>query len=272
MELPVSGGPTATSARRPSNTPGARAVNAAPGSKGADGAAGPGSAAEAMDTSSETDSAGGGVNGGQGVCGEFEVVLKRESGEGGALGLSLAGGAQTAIRAVVVHELFGPGAAARDGRLKHGDHILEVDARLMFLLCLQRHSVCAERTSHTYRIDAHSHAQINGQDMRQASREDAVGALRLAGGEVRIRVLRPERPLDRTMSEEQEDYFDVFTVELQKKKAKGLGLSIVGRQLPGTSHVLVALHFLVLLLSSPFHSIPHVRLRCVVQSAVNSAM
>lgn len=140
MELPVSGGPTASSARRPSNTPGARAISAAPGSKGADGVAGSGSAAEAMDTSSETGSAGGGVNGGQGVCGEFEVVLKRESGEGGALGLSLAGGAQTAIRAVVVHELFGPGAAARDGRLKHGDHILEVDARLMFLLCLQRHS------------------------------------------------------------------------------------------------------------------------------------
>ena len=89
-------------------------------------AARPASAAEAMDTGSETGSAGGGANGGQGGGGEFDVVLKRESGEGGALGLSLAGGAQTSIRAVVVHELFGPGAAARDGRLKHGDHILEV--------------------------------------------------------------------------------------------------------------------------------------------------
>ena len=89
-------------------------------------AARPASEAEAMDTGSETGSAGGGANGGQGGGGEFDVVLKRESGEGGALGLSLAGGAQTSIRAVVVHELFGPGAAARDGRLKHGDHILEV--------------------------------------------------------------------------------------------------------------------------------------------------
>ena len=72
--------------------------------------------------------------------------------------------------------------------------------------------------------------------MRQATREDAVAALRAAGGEVRMRVLRPDRPLDRTLSEEQEDYFDVFTVELVKKKSKGLGLSIVGRQLNG-SHI-----------------------------------
>ena len=74
--------------------------------------------------------------------------------------------------------------------------------------------------------------------MRHASREEAVAVLRAAGGEVRMRVLRPDRPLDRTLSEEQEDYFDVFTVELVKKKSKGLGLSIVGRQLPG-SRVLV---------------------------------
>lgn len=81
--------------------------------------------------------------------------------------------------------------------------------------------------------------------MRQASREEAVAALRAASGEVRLRVLRPERPLDRTMSEEQEDYFDVFSVELLKKKSKGLGLSIVGRQLPGTEHAHANAHFLL---------------------------
>lgn len=96
-------------------------------------AASSGSGPEAMDTSSETGSAGGGASGGAGGSGEFDVVLKRENGEGGALGLSLAGGALTAIRALVVHELFGPGAAARDGRLKHGDHILEVGASVFSL-------------------------------------------------------------------------------------------------------------------------------------------
>ncbi|KPP76352.1 hypothetical protein Z043_104313, partial [Scleropages formosus] len=92
--------------------------------------------------------------------------------------------------AIVIHEVYEEGAAARDGRLWAGDQILEV----------------------------------NGVDLRGAVHEDAIAALRQTPAKVRLMVLRDESQY------RDEENLDAFRVELQKKAGRGLGLSIVGKR------------------------------------------
>ncbi|XP_029905151.1 LOW QUALITY PROTEIN: multiple PDZ domain protein-like [Myripristis murdjan] len=118
-----------------------------------------------------------------------ETVLEICKGRSG-LGLSIVGGRDTQLDAIVIHEVYEEGAAARDGRLWAGDQILEV----------------------------------NGVDLRGAAHEDAIAALRQTPAKVRLTVLRDEAQY------RDEENLDVFQVELQKKSGRGLGLSIVGKR------------------------------------------
>ncbi|XP_056132002.1 inaD-like protein [Lampris incognitus] len=118
-----------------------------------------------------------------------ETVIEISKGRSG-LGLSIVGGRDTQLDAIVIHEVYEEGAAARDGRLWAGDQILEV----------------------------------NGVDLRGAAHEDAICALRQTPAKVRLTVLRDEAQY------RDEENLDVFKVELQKKSGRGLGLSIVGKR------------------------------------------
>ncbi|RVE74143.1 hypothetical protein OJAV_G00038390 [Oryzias javanicus] len=118
-----------------------------------------------------------------------ETVLEICKGRSG-LGLSIVGGRDTQLDAIVIHEVYEEGAAARDGRLWAGDQILEV----------------------------------NGVDLRGASHEEAIAALRQTPAKVRLTVLRDEAQY------RDEENLDVFKVELQKRSGRGLGLSIVGKR------------------------------------------
>uniref|UniRef100_A0A669D7E8 PATJ crumbs cell polarity complex component n=1 Tax=Oreochromis niloticus TaxID=8128 RepID=A0A669D7E8_ORENI len=118
-----------------------------------------------------------------------ETLLEISKGRSG-LGLSIVGGRDTQLDAIVIHEVYEEGAAARDGRLWAGDQILEV----------------------------------NGVDLRGASHEEAIAALRHTPAKVRLTVLRDEAQY------RDEENLDVFKVELQKKSGRGLGLSIVGKR------------------------------------------
>uniref|UniRef100_W5LF57 PATJ crumbs cell polarity complex component n=1 Tax=Astyanax mexicanus TaxID=7994 RepID=W5LF57_ASTMX len=118
-----------------------------------------------------------------------ETVIEISKGRSG-LGLSIVGGKDTQLDAIVIHEVYEEGAAARDGRLWAGDQILEV----------------------------------NGVDLRSVAHEDAIAALRQTPAKVRLTVLRDEAQY------RDEENLDVFTVELQKKSGRGLGLSIVGKR------------------------------------------
>ncbi|KAL1023163.1 hypothetical protein UPYG_G00037170 [Umbra pygmaea] len=118
-----------------------------------------------------------------------EVVIEIAKGRSG-LGLSIVGGKDTQLDAIVIHEVYEEGAAARDGRLWAGDQILEV----------------------------------NGVDLRSAAHEDAIAALRQTPAKVCLKVLRDEAQY------RDEENLDVFPVELQKKAGRGLGLSIVGKR------------------------------------------
>ncbi|XP_069594265.1 inaD-like protein isoform X1 [Ranitomeya imitator] len=118
-----------------------------------------------------------------------EMTIEISKGHSG-LGLSIVGGKDTPLEAVVIHEVYEEGAAARDGRLWAGDQILEV----------------------------------NGMDLRNASHEDAITALRQTPQKVQLVVYRDEAQY------RDEENLDIFHVELHKKTGRGLGLSIVGKR------------------------------------------
>ncbi|XP_028345133.1 inaD-like protein isoform X8 [Physeter macrocephalus] len=118
-----------------------------------------------------------------------EMSIEISKGRSG-LGLSIVGGKDTPLDAIVIHEVYEEGAAARDGRLWAGDQILEV----------------------------------NGIDLRSASHEEAITALRQTPQKVRLVVYRDEAHY------RDEENLEIFPVDLQKKAGRGLGLSIVGKR------------------------------------------
>uniref|UniRef100_A0A673VFR7 PATJ crumbs cell polarity complex component n=1 Tax=Suricata suricatta TaxID=37032 RepID=A0A673VFR7_SURSU len=118
-----------------------------------------------------------------------EMIIEISKGRSG-LGLSIVGGRDTPLDAIVIHEVYEEGAAARDGRLWAGDQILEV----------------------------------NGIDLRSASHEEAITALRQTPQKVRLVVYRDEAHY------RDEENLEIFPVDLQKKAGRGLGLSIVGKR------------------------------------------
>uniref|UniRef100_A0A8C5RT16 PDZ domain-containing protein n=1 Tax=Laticauda laticaudata TaxID=8630 RepID=A0A8C5RT16_LATLA len=118
-----------------------------------------------------------------------EMIIEIFKGRSG-LGLSIVGGKDTPLDAIVIHEVYEEGAAARDGRLWAGDQILEV----------------------------------NGIDLRNASHEDAITALRQTPPKVQLVVYRDEAHY------KDEENFEIFLVDLQRKMGRGLGLSIVGKR------------------------------------------
>lgn len=100
------------------------------------------------------------------------------------------GGADTLLGAIIVHEVYEEGAAARDGRLWAGDQILEV----------------------------------NYEDLKDATHDYAIQVLRQTPSTVQIKVFRDDSQV------KEEDIYDIFSVELTKKPGRGLGLSIVGKR------------------------------------------
>lgn len=66
--------------------------------------------------------------------------------------------------------------------------------------------------------------QVNGVNLRGASHQEAIAALRQTPARVQLVVLRDE------CQYRDEENLDVFKVELQKKSGRGLGLSIVGKR------------------------------------------
>uniref|UniRef100_A0A8C5X9B1 PDZ domain-containing protein n=1 Tax=Malurus cyaneus samueli TaxID=2593467 RepID=A0A8C5X9B1_9PASS len=118
-----------------------------------------------------------------------EMTIEISKGRSG-LGLSIVGGKDTPLDAIVIHEVYEEGAAARDGRLWAGDQILEV----------------------------------NGVDLRSASHEEAITALRQTPQKVQLVVYRNEAHY------KDEENLEVFTVDIQKKTGRGLGLSIAGKR------------------------------------------
>ncbi|XP_029288951.1 multiple PDZ domain protein isoform X2 [Cottoperca gobio] len=105
------------------------------------------------------------------------------------LGLSIVGGCDTLLGAVIIHEVNDGGAAQIDGRLQAGDQILEV----------------------------------NGMNLRQATHDEAIGVLRLTTQRVSLCVFRHQEAYS------EEDLWDVFSLELRPQPGEGLGFTTVGK-------------------------------------------
>lgn len=118
-----------------------------------------------------------------------ETTIEISKGRTG-LGLSIVGGSDTLLGAIIIHEVYEEGAACKDGRLWAGDQILEV----------------------------------NGIDLRKATHDEAINVLRQTPQRVRLTLYRDETPC------KEDDVYDTLAIELQKKPGKGLGLSIVGKR------------------------------------------
>ncbi|ESP05488.1 hypothetical protein LOTGIDRAFT_228054 [Lottia gigantea] len=118
-----------------------------------------------------------------------ETYIEIEKGRTG-LGLSIVGGSDTLLGAIIIHEVYDDGAAARDARLWAGDQVLEV----------------------------------NKVDLRDATHDHAIQVLRQTPPRVGMIVYRDDNQV------REEDIYDVFSVELMKRPGKGLGLSIVGKK------------------------------------------
>ncbi|XP_069553515.1 multiple PDZ domain protein [Brachyistius frenatus] len=112
-------------------------------------------------------------------------ICKRNVG----LGLSIVGGCDTLLGAVIIHEVNDGGAAQRDGRLQAGDQIIEV----------------------------------NGIDLRQATHDEAIAVLRLTTQRVRLCIFRHQEAY------REEDLWDVFSLELRPRLGEGLGFTTVGK-------------------------------------------
>ncbi|XP_047738798.1 LOW QUALITY PROTEIN: multiple PDZ domain protein-like [Hyalella azteca] len=108
------------------------------------------------------------------------------------LGLSIVGGSDTLLGAILIHEVYPDGAAAQDGRLRPGDQILEV----------------------------------SGQNFRAITHQRALSVLRQTPAKVQMVVYREEG----AGGAREEELYEVISVHLTKKQGKGLGLSIVGRK------------------------------------------
>ena len=87
---------------------------------------------------------------------------------------------------IIIHDIYDGCAAQCDGRLLVGDQILEV----------------------------------NSIDLRTATHDEAIQALRQAANVVRILVLRGKLLTEMT---NEQDKFDIITIDLMKKSGKGLG-------------------------------------------------
>ncbi|CAF4646124.1 unnamed protein product [Rotaria sp. Silwood1] len=117
-----------------------------------------------------------------------ETLIEIDRGQSG-LGLSVVGGSDTQLSAIIIHDIYEGCAAQRDGRLLVGDQILEV----------------------------------NSIDLRSATHEVAIQALRQTTSIIRMVIFRGEMV-------NEENKFDIITVDFIKKSGKGLGFSIIGRR------------------------------------------
>jgi hypothetical protein len=155
-----------------------------------------------------------------------ETLIEIERGKMG-LGLSIVGGSDTQLPGIIIHDIYQNGAAFRDKRLAIGDQIL----------------------------------RVNNVDLSSATHEQALTALRQTSDFVRLLIHRGFLPheanlisqsgfginpkvLSSPSSEGQsgnnssygfgytndEKFLNVINIELNKKFAKGLGFSIIGRR------------------------------------------
>ncbi len=128
------------------------------------------------------------------------TVIEIERGKLG-LGLAIVGGIDTHIPSILIHDIYENGAAAKDKRLRIGDQLLN----------------------------------CNDYDLKSLKHDEALTILRRQATDyIQLTVYRRSNTLidENTIvdHDNDDDKYDIITIDLFKRFGKGLGLSIVGRR------------------------------------------
>ncbi|CAH8574628.1 unnamed protein product [Schistosoma turkestanicum] len=144
-----------------------------------------------------------------GIETEISIVINNSCG----LGIGCIGGCETALNIPVIHEIYPNGAAAKDGRLRPGDRISNVNQTSLvgmpFLEAMNKLQM----------------AYINKSSMIKLDSDDENENISLSNQEqcyLNLTIFRP--------TEQSQKWFDQeVVIELLKKSGKGLGICIADR-------------------------------------------
>ncbi|GAA50358.1 multiple PDZ domain protein [Clonorchis sinensis] len=145
-----------------------------------------------------------------------EVQIELEASSNLALGMGCVGGSETSLNLLIIHEIYPNGMALKDGRLRPGDQVLQVNSIHLIGMPF------GEAVRNIYKaykeaIPAPENSDGNG----QASNPEVSRFL--------LSVFRPEEVNTKWHDHE-------VTVELIKKAGKGLGLCVADRYPPDPSY------------------------------------
>ncbi|TGZ59374.1 hypothetical protein CRM22_009123 [Opisthorchis felineus] len=144
-----------------------------------------------------------------------EVQIELEASSNLALGMGCIGGSETSLNLLIIHEIYPNGMALKDGRLRPGDQVLQVNSIHLIGMPF------GEAMRNIYKAYKEAiPAQVNSDGNGQVSNPEVSRFL--------LSVFRPEEVNTKWHDHE-------LTVELVKKAGKGLGLCVADRYPPGPS-------------------------------------
>uniref|UniRef100_A0A8C3PJC5 PATJ crumbs cell polarity complex component n=1 Tax=Calidris pygmaea TaxID=425635 RepID=A0A8C3PJC5_9CHAR len=167
--------------------------------------------------------------------GELHIIELEKDKNG--LGLSLAGNKDRSRMSIFVVGINPDGPAGRDGRMHIGDELLEINNQILYGRSHQNASAIIKTAPSKVKLPVTLHFYlfqlivggkdtplVNGIDLRNASHEEAITALRQTPQKVQLVVYRDEAHY------KDEENLEIFYVDIQKKTGRGLGLSIAGKR------------------------------------------
>jgi C-terminal processing protease CtpA/Prc len=150
-----------------------------------------------------------------------ETLIEIERGKLG-LGLSIVGGSDTQLPGIIVHDIYQNGAAYRDARLSIGDQILKVNSVDLINATHDQALNALRQTSDYVKLLIHRGYQNLKTPNSTKSPE--------FGMPIELSATSGYNILNVNKQYQDENFLNILNIDLNKKFAKGLGFSIIGRR------------------------------------------
>jgi C-terminal processing protease CtpA/Prc len=164
-----------------------------------------------------------------------ETLIEIERGKLG-LGLSIVGGFDTQLPGIIIHDIYQNGAAFLDKRLTIGDQILKVNNIDLTNATHEQALNALRQTSDSVRLLIHRGFINTNQSIIPPTSTDTCSVntfgVRLKSNNEDINI---NKYLDGVSNYEDEKLLNILSIDLNKKFAKGLGFSIIGRRTGGST-------------------------------------
>jgi len=164
-----------------------------------------------------------------------ETLIEIERGKLG-LGLSIVGGFDTQLPGIIIHDIYQNGAAFLDKRLTIGDQILKVNNIDLTNATHEQALNALRQTSDSVRLLIHRGFINTNQSIIPPTSTDTCSGntfgVRLKSNNEDINI---NKYLDGVSNYEDEKLLNILSIDLNKKFAKGLGFSIIGRRTGGST-------------------------------------